>query len=204
MSYKNLQHYRFTVHRYLDAIWTLSSRKNKARTSMYKWLSYKMNVDEKDAHVKCFDRATCRKAIKILRPLYIQLYGKDLDYVVRDKGEVDTEREMRCEKMFYSSKTTRVFIAYDKPDGKRLGSCWYITVYCKSRELDKDGRVYDFTKWDGKLIQSLGVKDLNSVFDFNITLENVAKWIWEQVLPCYKVEIKTENGELVVYEEDRN
>ena len=43
------------VHQYLDAIWMMSNRKGKARTSMYKWLAVQMNK-------------------------YIQLMGHDLDY----------------------------------------------------------------------------------------------------------------------------
>jgi len=205
MSYKNLQHYRYTVHRYLDAIWILSSRKNKARSSMYKWLSYKINVDEKMAHVKYFDRAMCRKVIKILRPMYIQLYGKDLDYIRRpDKTKALHEKEVKLEKMYYSNKTSKVYVFYNKPDGRRIGSCWTITIYCKSKELGMNSKVYDYSKTELWLVQKLGVKDLNDVFDFDITLENVAKWIWDSILPCYKVDIKTENGELVVYEEEKD
>jgi len=106
--------------------------------------------------------------------------------------------------MYYSNKTTKVYISHNKPDGKRLGNCWYITIFCKAKELDENGKVYDFSKTDTKIIQKLGMSDLDKVFDFKITLENVAKWIWEQVIPCYKVEIKTENGELVIYEEDKD
>lgn len=80
MAYKNLQHYRHTVHRYLDAIWLLSSKKASARSTMYKMLSTKMNMDVDDTHVSKFTRAQCREAIKILRPMYIQIMGKDLDW----------------------------------------------------------------------------------------------------------------------------
>ena len=202
MSYKNVQHYRHTVHRYLDAIWVLSSHKGKARSSMYRWLANKMNINEEETHVKYFNRAQCKEAIKILRPMYIQLYHKDLEYT--KPSEKCSEEEVKLDKMYYSSKTTKVYIAYDKPDGKRLGTCWYITVYCKSKELNDNGKVYDFSKTDAKLIQKLGMSNLDKVFNFPVTLENVAKWVWEQIIPCYKVEIKTENSELVTYEEDKD
>ena len=80
MSYKNVQHYRHTVHRYLDAIWLVSASKKKAREAMYKWLSVKMNLDIDDTHVSKFNRNQCKEAIKILRPMYIQLFGHDLSY----------------------------------------------------------------------------------------------------------------------------
>ena len=75
IAYKNVQHYRHTVHLYLDAIWMMSCRRRKARSSMYSWLALQMNIPEKDAHVSKFTRAQCREAIKILRPKYIQLFG---------------------------------------------------------------------------------------------------------------------------------
>lgn len=200
MSYKNVQHYRHTVHRYLDAIWGVSSGKGRARTTMYKWLAVKLDLPEEKTHVKYFNRAQCKKAIKILRPMYVQLYGKDLEYT-KKKNNVT---EVNIEKMYYSSKTTKVFVTYSKPDRRKATNGWSITIYCKAKELREDGRVYDFTKTDSYLIQKLGMADLADVFDFNITLENIAKWLWEQIIPCYKVEIKTETNECVVYEEDKD
>ena len=80
MAYKNVQHYRYTVHRYLDAIWGIGSHKGSARTTMYRFLSSKLNLPLEQTHIKYFNRAQCREAIKVLRPLYIQLYGEDLKY----------------------------------------------------------------------------------------------------------------------------
>ena len=88
IAYKNVQHYRHTVHLYLDAIWMMSCRKRKARSSMYNWLALQMNIPEKDAHVSKFTRAQCREAIKILRPRYIQLFGKDLVYERKVKSKM--------------------------------------------------------------------------------------------------------------------
>lgn len=99
MSYKNVQHYRHTVHRYLDAIWIIGSHKSKTRTSMYRWLANKLDIKEEEAHVKYFNRAQCKEAIKILRPMYKQLYGKDLEYTKvkkaqKLKDEVDSEKNV--------------------------------------------------------------------------------------------------------------
>ena len=80
MAYKNVQHYRHTVHLYLDAIWLISSSKHTSRTTMYKWLATQMSLDEQKTHVKYFTRQQCKDAIKILRPKYIQMYGKDLKW----------------------------------------------------------------------------------------------------------------------------
>ena len=55
MSYKSVNHYRHTVHRYLDAIWSTSSAKKKARTSMYNWLAIQMNIPTEECHVSMFN-----------------------------------------------------------------------------------------------------------------------------------------------------
>lgn len=85
IAYKNLQHYRYTVHKYLDGIWCFGNRKGVARTNMYKWLAVQMNLPLEDTHVKYFTRAQCKKAISILRPKYIQINGHDLVYVKKKK-----------------------------------------------------------------------------------------------------------------------
>ena len=100
MSYKNLQHYRHTVHRYLDAIWLVGSSKKKARSTMYKWLSNKMNLDIEDTHVSKFNREQCKQAIKILRPMYIQLYGQDLTYKKKRKEEINMNLQTTCTQTF--------------------------------------------------------------------------------------------------------
>lgn len=85
MSYKNVQHYRHTVHRYLDAIWKFGWNKKSTRNSMYKILANRMNLTEEETHVKYFTRSQCKEAIRILRPMYIQLYGEDLKYKKKEK-----------------------------------------------------------------------------------------------------------------------
>lgn len=80
MSNKDIQQYRYIVHKYLDAIWMISYNKRKARTSMYKLLSNKMGLTKEQTHVKYFTIEQCIQAIRILRPMYIQLYGRDLLY----------------------------------------------------------------------------------------------------------------------------
>ena len=83
--YKNTQHYRYTVHRYLDSIWKVSSRRGKARSTMYSWLSTQMDLPEEETHVANFTRNQCKQAIKILKPKYIELFGKDLPYRKENK-----------------------------------------------------------------------------------------------------------------------
>lgn len=92
MAYRNLKHYRHTVHLYLDSIWPISTNKKKARTTMYKWLALQMGIDYYKCHVKWFTRDQCRQAIKILRAKHIQLYGKDIPWE-------EAKKRMEQEKM---------------------------------------------------------------------------------------------------------
>ena len=192
MSYKNLQHYRHTVHLYLDAIWLASSHKRKARSTMYKLLSNRMNLDASVTHISMFNRAQCKEAIKILRPMYIQLYGKDLDY---KKGT----------KMYYSSKTfnTSVSVRFDGKNTSKIKTFdLVIIVYCKSKSLNDNNCIIDLPLMEKGLREFLDNKCLNDVLGCQPTLEVLANYIYEQIIPCYKVEVKNTNGEAVIFEED--
>lgn len=92
MAYKNLKHYRHTVHLYLDSIWPMSSRPGKARTAMYKWLATQLDIDYEKCHVKWLNRDQCKQAIKILKAKHIQLYGKDIPWE-------EAKKRMEKEKM---------------------------------------------------------------------------------------------------------
>ena len=97
--YKNTKHYRYTVHRYLDSIWKVSSRRGKARSTMYSWLSTQMDLPEEETHVAKFTRNQCKQAIKILRPKYIELFGEDLSYRKKNEMKLNLENyEMELDK----------------------------------------------------------------------------------------------------------
>ena len=134
MAYKNVKHYRHTVHLYLDSIWPLSSNPKKARTAMYKWLALQMNMDYYKCHVKWFTRDQCRQAIKILRQKQIQLYGKDLVYE-RWKEKMDQKEIEELAKDFSGSywnhrwlKIIQSFPEYDD-DGNLTGNTDYEAYY---------------------------------------------------------------------------
>ena len=83
--YKNLKHYRRTIHLYLDEIWKIGRNNRKARTSMYHWLSVQLDIPLEQTHASMFNRNQCKKAIKILRNKYIELYGHDIPYKRKEK-----------------------------------------------------------------------------------------------------------------------
>ena len=70
------------------------------------------------------------------------------------------------------------------------GHNWMITVYCRSKELNADGMVVDFSH----------IK--RSVKSLNPTAENIAFWVYEQIPSCFKVEVKESEGNTAIYEED--
>ena len=82
------------------------------------------------------------------------------------------------------------------------GINWIITIYCRSKELNEDGMVVDFTHVKEKVMSRLDHQNLNEVLPFNTTAENIARWVCEQVPYCYRVEVQESEGNIAVYEED--
>lgn len=82
------------------------------------------------------------------------------------------------------------------------GHNWIVTVYCKAKELNKNGMVEDFTHIKKAIHGKLDHTLLNGVVDFNPTAENIAKWICEQIPTCYKVQVQESEGNVACYEEE--
>lgn len=82
------------------------------------------------------------------------------------------------------------------------GHNWHITVYCKSRTLNEDGMVCDFTHIKEKIHGLLDHGFLNEILPFNPTAENIARWCTEQIPECYKAEVQESDGNTAIYEED--
>ena len=82
------------------------------------------------------------------------------------------------------------------------GHNWIITVYCRSKELNPDGMVIDFSHIKRTVKGQLDHRNLNEVLPFNPTAENIAKWICDQLDTCYKVEVQESEGNTAIYEKD--
>jgi 6-pyruvoyltetrahydropterin/6-carboxytetrahydropterin synthase len=109
-------------------------------------------------------------------------------YYIKKSFEISASHHLT---LTYNSKCTRVH-----------GHNWHITVMCKSRELNEDGMVVDFSIIKDKIKGLLDHADLNEVLPFNPTAENIAKWITEQIPQCYKAEVQESDGNIAIYEED--
>lgn len=81
------------------------------------------------------------------------------------------------------------------------GHNWIITVTLQSEELDKNGMVMDFTAIKSKIHDCLDHQNLNDVFTFNPTAENIAAWVMQVIgEKCTKVTIQESEGNVATCE----
>lgn len=100
------------------------------------------------------------------------------------------------------SAAHQLSLSYDSKCCNLHGHNWIITVYCRSKELNADGMVTDFS-WIKKVVQDqLDHKVINDVLPFNPTAENIAYWVCSQVPHCFKVEVQESEGNIAIYEKD--
>lgn len=110
--------------------------------------------------------------------------------------------------MYYVKKVLEVSAAhrlnldYESKCAQLHGHNWIITVECKSKQLDANGMVVDFTKIKHEILGLLDHRILNDVFDFNPTAENIARWIVENIPNCWRCEVKESEGNTAIYEKD--
>lgn len=110
--------------------------------------------------------------------------------------------------MYYVSKRLEISsahslsLSYESKCEALHGHNWIVIVHCKSRELNVDGMVTDFTAIKKKIEGTLDHRNLNEVFDFNPTAENIARWICDNVPNGYKVEIWESENNKAIYEKD--
>lgn len=110
--------------------------------------------------------------------------------------------------MYYVSKRLEISsahslsLSYESKCEALHGHNWIVIVHCKSQTLNRDGMVTDFTAIKKAISGKLDHRNLNEIFDFNPTAENIAKWICDHVENCYKVEIWESENNNAIYEKD--
>lgn len=110
--------------------------------------------------------------------------------------------------MYYVTKRLEISsahslnLSYESKCEELHGHNWITLIHCKSATLNRDGMVTDFTAIKKKISGALDHKNLNEIFDFNPTAENIAKWICDNVDNCYKVEIWESECNKAIYEKD--
>ncbi|MBP1531074.1 MAG: 6-carboxytetrahydropterin synthase QueD [Bacteroidaceae bacterium] len=112
--------------------------------------------------------------------------------------------------MYYIKKTIEVSashklnLSYESKCQQLHGHNWIITIHCKSRELNQDGMVADFTQIKDLIRDQLDHSNLNEVLPFNPTAENIARWICEQIPQAYRVDVTESQNNEASYEVDEN
>ena len=110
--------------------------------------------------------------------------------------------------MYYVKKTLEISAAhrlqldYESKCNNLHGHNWVITIYCKSKELDRNGMVVDFTHIKKLVKGQLDHKLLNDVIPCQPTAENIARWLTEQIPNCYRADVQESEGTMASYEVD--
>lgn len=73
---------------------------------------------------------------------------------------------------------------------------------CRSRELNADGMVVDFTHIKEMVMDRLDHSVINDVIECNPTAENIARWIVDTVPCCWRCEVQESEGNTAIYEKD--
>lgn len=93
-------------------------------------------------------------------------------------------------------------LSYESKCSNLHGHNWRITVYCRSKELNADGMVIDFSHIKRRIKRQLDHQNLNEVLPFNPTAENIAKWVCDQIEYCYRVDVQESEDNTAIFEKD--
>lgn len=110
-------------------------------------------------------------------------------YEVKKRLEISAAHKLKLD---YESKCTNLH-----------GHNWIVDVYLRSKTLDNNGMVMDFTHIKKKIQDKFDHKIINEVVDFNPTAENLAKYICDELQPyCYRVDVQESIDNTATYVKD--
>ena len=101
-------------------------------------------------------------------------------------------------------------LPYKSKCQKFHGHNWIITVTLQSNALTEYGMVMDFTHIKRRIHEPLDHGNLNVIFDFNPTAENISKWISDELtgvfdgiwVDCVRVEVEESPNNSAIYERE--
>ena len=117
----------------------------------------------------------------------------------------------------YKVKTTveisaahQLELDYESPCRNLHGHNWKIDVYCRSKHVDRNGMVVDFTRIKSLVKTELDHKKLNDVLTANPTAENIAAFIAIRLnkmlgnagsgARCYRVDVEETPSNVATFE----
>lgn len=106
------------------------------------------------------------------------------------------------EKHLEISGSHKLTLDYESKCQNLHGHNWKIVIHCKSKQLNQNGMVEDFTLIKKKISDKLDHQNLNDIFVFNPTAENIARWICDQIPTCYKVSVQESEDNTAIYEKE--
>ena len=117
--------------------------------------------------------------------------------------------------MFYITKSFEVscayklYLDYESEATQLQGDTLVIEITCGGNEVNTSGMLIDFDSIQREVLDMLDHKYLNDVLrNINPTLENLAKWVCEQVDTlceigyCIRVAIHSADNAVAIYEND--
>lgn len=105
-------------------------------------------------------------------------------------------------KRFELAGCHRLTLSYASKCSRMHGHNWIVTVHCRSKELNADGMVEDFSRIKERITSQLDHANFNEVLDFNPTAENIARWICGQIPTCWRVDVQESEGNVASYQVD--
>lgn len=107
----------------------------------------------------------------------------------------------KVKKRLEISGSHKLNLPYPSKCSNLHGHNWIVEIYLQSENLNECGMVMDFTYIKQAIADPLDHQNLNDVFGFNPTAENIAKWICDTLgEKCYRVTVQESEGNVACYE----